>query len=125
MNKVNEGDGFVGLGNVTGGEPLSATKAEDNNLVLDEAEEARKREEEEEEERQNKLEEEKRKRNQCIGYSIIGIIIAIIVGMVIVFSCKDRAIRDELNKQNGFISDNMKRVVITPRADMWSDPAIL
>lgn len=40
-----------------------------------------------------------------------------IIVLIIILGCKGRAIRDELNKQSGYISPNMRRVVMTPRSD--------
>lgn len=42
----------------------------------------------------------------------------LIIVLAVTLACKERAIRDVLNKQNGYISDGMKRVVITPRQNM-------
>ena len=44
--------------------------------------------------------------------------VAFVIVMSWAMSCKERAIRDELNKQPGFISEHMSRKVITPRVDL-------
>ena len=61
------------------------------------------------------------KRASVIKFICIGCyfsFVAFVILMSWAVSCKDRAIRDELNKKPGVISEHMSRKVITPRVNL-------
>ena len=78
---------------------------------------------------QERKEVELKKKREC-AYIAIGCtfgclaVASIVIVLVLTLGCKDRALRDELNLQNGLISRHFSRQQITPRANLADNPVM-
>ena len=71
-----------------------------------------------EEDKENEKRMKKLKKKLSTFASVVLFVVIVGGALNYLMRCNTRKVRNELNKESGFISDNMKRVVITPRKNL-------